>query len=698
MEGEWEKIAAQHKNLKDETQYKNFLRKIISLDATSNIIKDVTNVQKEIAKLQQQHDARKWEIWSDLDAALSNPDPPPPLPAAAALARILKMTPNLIPEGIWDEEVRGEKVLQAKDDARQARKKQPLAILQKAAEAALGVGPKDRVTESGKLTGKATKGPESLLARAGYADAAGAALPELTRAFAEHPKLLDPLYAWLADQADEYLGYMKTLISLNNLLDAAAKSAEEQEKAEKRKLGKVNAAAINKIRLTPPKKHDQSKPKSGKTAKKPAELLTEVMGHGVIPLRVIYSGAPQLKNANNILAVIDGAQNTFQQIVEEFLNTQVTQAPATRVTQEGSKSRPNLIEQISPRDWVTTLSEFIKVDMGWTAGGGGGSGEQGGGRRKKHQKGGNKFPFKDDEIIRTYVGIVLVTISLLAESVEGEIEDKVRSEIAVTGLLEFLGEHAVDHAISAISYAMGPPAAAINDPQAPENLLQDEIEIVEGGIFSPTFYNQLKRLNLGEHNGVDLLQYLRQNILKVSNDPGLIELRGDEINIKPMVESLQRQVKTSLKAYGFTAAALAAPAAALAAPAAALAAPAAAAVQPPPQPPKSVQPFSKQAPTESTPFQKPAVKAFASQTGVDDLGSDSDSESEGGEMEEHVVRPLVWGRRVRAGKRGGKIKKKRTRRRKPKKRRKRSKKKRKPKKKQTRRRKPKKKRTRRRRR
>ena len=46
LKGEWVKIIGGGE-LEDETQYKNFLIKIIGLDARSNIIKDVTNVQKD---------------------------------------------------------------------------------------------------------------------------------------------------------------------------------------------------------------------------------------------------------------------------------------------------------------------------------------------------------------------------------------------------------------------------------------------------------------------------------------------------------------------------------------------------------------------------------------------------------------------------------------------------------------------------
>jgi len=773
MEGEWGKIAAQHQNLEDETQYKNFLRKIISLKATSNIIKDVTNVQKKIAELHMPDGL----LLSGLDAALSNPDPPPAkddedaedddevAPAAGALARILKTTPNLIPEKIQKNAFLGD--TNSKDKgAIQARSAASIAILQRAAIAALGI----QLRDFSKL-GNVTLGvAAALLARAGYHGLGGdqnSPPVKITKAFAEHPKLLDPLYVWLADQADEYLGFMKTLISLNDLLDAADKSAKEQEKAEKRKLGKVNAAAIKNIQLTP------EGAKSTDDFKSQFEKLT--------PMRVTYSGAEQLKIANDILIIIN-KQAEFSQIVTGFWDRAIEAAekkdtglsepwffgysfePPTR------SSARNVIEKIPPNVWLSQLYEFIKVHMDWTedggggdGGGGGGGGDGGGGggggdttytteaemveqwpmyfeEGQSHEeslaasaaamKGGGKkgdtnFTFENDEIIRTYVGIVLVTMDLIADSDavdRAHLDNEMRK-----GLSTFLGgDIAVDNAIAAISYAFtqdpasaASAAAAINEPQASGN-----IQIVKGGIFAPTFYNQLKRLNLEVGNGEHLLQYLRQNILKVSSRPALIYLPGDEINIKPMVESLQRQVKTSLEAYyGFTAAAP--PAAAAGSvpmevvppqlpppvPATSAAAAAAAAgsvpmevVPPQPPPPPTLRaPAAAAAAVPTTPrgARRRRAPRAPTATAPPSLKRRRDGARQGNKLSLKLRRVDDGGvsdgdDAMGVAARGGKRKKKRTRRRKPKKRRKRSKKKRKPKKKQTRRRKPKKKRTRRR--
>jgi len=710
------------------------LNKIISLDARSNIIKDVTNVRNEIAKLDPRHDKESGFV--DIANALEGASAAdPPLPAAGVIAYILKSNPDLIPANIQKNAFEGD--TNSKDaGAIKARRGANDWEQRIAARAALGVRQSDFVLESKKLKKKA---PKELLKRAGVKiKVPTEEHKDMTKAFAEHPILLYPLYAWVADQADEYLGFMKTLISLNDLLGAAAKSAEEQEKAGKRKSKRVSIseAAIKNIQLTP------EGAKSTDDFKSQFEKLT--------PMRVIYSGAEQLKIANDILIIIN-KQAEFSQIVTGFWDRAIEAAEKkdtglsepwffgySFVPPRKSGSR-NIIEKIPPNVWLSQLYEFIKVHMDWTEdddGGGGGEGGGGGGggdggdaygggggggdgnepytteeemvaqwpdifkEGQTHEesaaaaaatkgggkKGGNKFPFKDDEIIRTYVGIVLVTMDLVAES---DAVDRTHLDNEMRkGLSTFLGgDIAVDNAIAAVNYAFtqdpasaAPAAAAINEPQASGN-----IQIVEGGIISPTFYNQLKRLNLEVGNGVDLLQYLRQNILKVSSDPAL---PGDEINIQPMVKSLQKQVKTSLEAYGFTAAAATTP------PRVGTPTPRAAAAPPPPQPPKSVQPFSKQAPAESTLFQKPAEKGVASQTTVTDLWGDSGSESE--DDGAGIARPAPrLPPPVRAGKVGGKRKKKRTRRRKPKKRRKRSKKKRKPKKKQTRRGKPKKKRTRR---
>ena len=68
------------------------------------------------------------------------------------------------------------------------------------------------------------------------------------------------------------------------------------------------------------------------------------------------------------------------------------------------------------------------------------------------KKGGNKFTFADDEIIRTYVGIVLVTMDLVAESdavKRDNLDDELRK-----GLSEFLGgDIALKNAAAAISYS-----------------------------------------------------------------------------------------------------------------------------------------------------------------------------------------------------------------------------------------------------
>ena len=437
----------------------------------------------------------------------------------------------------------------------------------------------------------------------------------------------------------------------------------------------------------------ENKPRAHKEVGKILELTSK---------RETYSGVGQLSICYNIARNgKEGTAETLQKVIQTIFECAVANAPTKAALARTMRSRPAdlLLKKdlyMEPSEWVKKLSNFINAQMKWeenpmcgdAGGGGGGGGERvldgggeggggglmeadedesedsedmsvaevlhrsglkepvmvprkikrGGDRKKKHQKGGNNFTFEDDEIIRTYVGIVLVTMSLLDQSEEHLQE----------GLEHFLGKNTIKNAAEALVYI--------------EETALDVIIVDNPGpdvkIFSPTFYNQLKRLNLGEHNGVDLLQYLRQNILGVSNDPRFIFTDNIADDTASMVAALQAKVSESLSNW-------------------------------------------KAARARAQALPAPPVEAAA-----------TEPSERPAEVSKDVGRRLSWSddmvpqdnfRRATAGMAagiagGGKRKKKRTRRRKPKKRRKRSKKKRKPKKKQTRRRKPKKKRTRRRRR
>ena len=405
----WETISKQHETLDNETQYKNFLIKIIGLDARSNIIKDVTNVQKKIAELHMPDGL----LLSGLDAALSNPDPPPAkddedaedddevAPAPAALARILKKFPDLIPEKIQKNAFLGDTNTAGDKGAIQARRAASIAIIRRAAIAALGI----QLRDFSKL-GNVTPGvAAALLARAGYRGLGGdqnSPPVKITKAFAEHPKLLVPLYAWVADQADEYLGYMKTLISLNNLLDGAAKSAAAHPAGKPHPLGKVNSDAIKAIRL-----QIRLKPfyaADGQPTERDKARETMIMHHGIDrkewsrrggfktlfgirSMQETYSGVAQLKLAYDILAPMPTQQEIFKTKIRNFL-TKIHSPPP------GWRERSDARLYLNANEWITQIRDFIFTELpeltedggggGGAAVGGAGDGDGGGGGNERY--------------------------------------------------------------------------------------------------------------------------------------------------------------------------------------------------------------------------------------------------------------------------------------------------------------------------
>ena len=128
----------------------------------------------------------------ELVDALSNPDPPPSkdgdevAPAPAALASILRDFPDLIPRDIQDTAFLGD-TNSGDKGAIQARGAASIAILQRAAIAALGI----QLRDSSKL-GNVTPGvAATLLARAGYPGLGrdqDSPPVKITKAFAQHPQ------------------------------------------------------------------------------------------------------------------------------------------------------------------------------------------------------------------------------------------------------------------------------------------------------------------------------------------------------------------------------------------------------------------------------------------------------------------------------------------------------------------------------